>query len=423
MNKNKNLVKLNKQNSKQDESGRKPVPRTPKDNTNTLAIKCYEEQCLNGSIEKTLKNIMYVDRKRYMCYAIIHEEKNGKKHLHIAIKVCGRRATDSVRVSRILKDFGIWFREEDTILMENRGLETLGSWTGYFIYLCHKDKRSENIGKNKYEISDFMTNLDRNIFKNTMIGRIPRRKNSAKEIFAVECGEAEQAGYNLYNKKYFMKNKRIEYAEFSTKKMKIISDLFDESRFKRINEYLPQIVICINISGNKTLRLNDMETAARMALSDINMTTSKTAEKDSQDAFVHYLEHRDIVQNVECVDGCTMEVLRNDIFVYTNEVHSMKNSDVLNAWTYDIAFVNEPEDDFIRYCENKTFYYSTINEEKKTLRFIEACTLGNVIEQQERKRLYLNFRDSFNNVLKNYSSKENATADTIDYSDLYDEEN
>ena len=406
--------------NKTNRDGRKPKPLTPQNNTTTLAVRCYDEQCLYGSIEETLKRIMMLDRNRYEAYAIAHN-KTGKTHLHIALKYRGKKSNDSIRVSRILKDIGIRFRKEDAIIMQNRGLETLGSWTGYFVYLCHKDAVSESLGKITYEISDFVTNLEPGVFKNKMQGRLPKRKIMAKEQFSLDCDEAWQAGYDLWNRDRWMKTKRKDYVEYGEKKMNLIKDFFDEGRKERISSYLPQINIVIKISDNLSYDYYDIEQVTKKALADLNMSIAY-ANKDTVDAIICNPKRSDMVERVDTTDGKSIEVVKESYFLLPNKVLISSKQNSLIAWTYSIYIIDYLIDDqTIKDYEDKPYYYCIVSQHEKKLRCIDVCRRGSNEEEIKRKKLFVDFMTSFNIHLETYvhEPKEKDTSiQTIDYSDI-----
>ena len=415
------MKKANKS-KKKNRTGRKPLPRTPRDNTTTLAIKCYEEQCIGG-IEKTLMRIKQMDRNRYECYAIVHDKTGIKKHLHIAIRVRGKKTTDSEKVSRILKDFGINFREEDTLLMHKHGLETLGSWTGFFIYLCHEDETSKSLGKATYSISEFITNLEPGVFRSMMQGKLPNRKNIGKEQFYMDCDEAKLAGYALWNIDRWMNNKRKDYVDYSKKRIDLIKEFFEEGRNERIGAYIPQIIIVINISANKSFDYHDIEQIARTALADMHLSVDTDDDKDKVDAYINHVERNDIViEKQNSKTGKIEERFRTSYFEYSNKVEKEQNKNSfyethkINAWTYKILVIDdESVNNIVLRRKNLDFYYCVIGTHKKQLCCIDVKQYkqDSYNVKLDGKKLYIDFMKAFNMRLETYMREPEKTDSSI----------
>ncbi len=299
-----------------NKSNQKPILLTPQDTTHTLAIKCYEEQCING-IEGTLRAVREIDDNCYECYAIVHD-KSGKKHLHICIRLIRGK---SAKVSKILKSLGIHFREEDEQLMTNHGLETVGKFTGYLIYLTHKDAASVKACKDPYEISDFVTNMDRAKFSDMMQKKLPKRKLSATERFRQNCIDAKQAGYDFWNYSRWKKTKELEFVGYSEKKLYAIHEFFKKGQYERITEegYIPQIVICINIPIGSELDDDDLQIISSKALEDMNIPINGYSDKASVDsATLIKLPRRKYITRkgsfFDTKDDQTLEKLNTGIF-------------------------------------------------------------------------------------------------------------
>ena len=415
---------------KKNRTGRKPLPRMPKDNTTTLAIKCYEEQCVGG-IEKTLIRIKQMDRNRYECYAIVHDKTGIKRHLHIAIRVRGKKTTDSEKVSRILKDFGINFREEDTVLMHHHGLETLASWTGFFIYLCHEDETSKSLGKVTYDIYEFVTNLEPGVFRSMMQGKLPKKRITAKEQFGMDCDEAKLAGYDLWNWERWKKYKRKDYVDYRGNKMDLIREFFEEGRNEKIGTYISRIIIVINITGNESYDFSDVKQIAKTALTDMSLSVDENDDKDSVDAHIIHAKKKDVAE-VSVVTGEIMKNKMNEFLEYSNVIEKeidpksryVEETGKIIAWKYKIFIIDDKSvEDLLNATKNMAYYYCLIDtdETKLCCKDIKDKDKDTVEVKLDRKALYKDFLTAFNMRLASYvrePEKKELPPQIVDYSDI-----
>ena len=407
---------------------REPRPLSPTDTTRTLGIKCYEEQLVYG-FDSTLRKIRNISSSECEIYAMIHD-KGEKKHLHIALRLKNKPA----KVSSLLKSLGVHFRDEDSLLLLNRGLETVGNFTGYAIYLTHRDKASVKAGKEVYEVSNFITNMDRASFSMLIEGKLPKKKMSETEKYHQYCLEAKQAGYDLWNYNSWFSKMEDEFISYSDGKMHYIRQSFRTGMDKRLNELgtVQRINICINLCNSRSLTLSDLNNIVRNALHDMNIILMGYQKKASSNTALIYkckIEYINVNnQGFSPYPSQFITIEENGIkrqdlntcegLNYPNHIVKFQNDSVF-AGKYVITITNCPNDVFN--AEDKPYYYCVIDDNNE-LKCLDVCRRDSAKIQNIRKELYKDFRDHFNKRLKNYSLSQNtnqpAVEETVDYSDI-----
>ena len=245
---------------------RDPKSITLEQPTNTLGVKVYEEQC-SGGFRNVFERVRKLPIITYECYAVLHD-KDGKPHLHIALHLKNGKTE---RVSSILNSLGIIFRQEDTGLMLNRGVETLGSFKAYLRYLTHTDEESIKANKKRYDLSVFVTNMDRTVFTSLLGDKIKEKKLSKKERLQHDCRDANIAGYDLWNYSQWLETKKFDFVDYSKNDKKKIKEFFREGQVKRYLDGLPQIIIFIYKPQSINISTNRIKNIAKNALNDIHI--------------------------------------------------------------------------------------------------------------------------------------------------------
>lgn len=146
--------------------GQKKINININSSVSTLSIKIYDEQ-LPGGWEDCQKRIVGIDDSEIQVIAIKHDrdlKADGfwrssfeKAHYHIILRVLngGRK-----RVNSILDMLGVVYREGiDDSMIENHGLETVGRFRDFAVYLTHETEQAILEGKEKYELSELVSNM------------------------------------------------------------------------------------------------------------------------------------------------------------------------------------------------------------------------------------------------------------------------
>lgn len=139
----------------------------PNSRTRTIAVKIYDEQMPFG-IAYVISQIRKVDKTKIQIIFQMHNQDISedtdlwlpsveKRHYHLI----GRGVGDfRFYVNSLLTSLGIVYRPGlDTMLWENRGVETVGDFTDYAVYLTHETPESmSNGGKFEYDLKTCFDN-------------------------------------------------------------------------------------------------------------------------------------------------------------------------------------------------------------------------------------------------------------------------
>lgn len=221
------------------------------------AIKCYDEQLEYGR-DYTFDKIRNFDKK-YHIIAIVHDRdevadgiwqtSKVKPHLHIIFRCIDRK--DRYRVKKLLDDLGIVFRRGiDDELWNNGGVETIGTFTGYAVYLTHETEDAIRDAKERYELDELISNLTLDEIIEVREGYTSldngKRKVAMDELIALDK-EAYDLGYDMgsFDKWYGSQ----PFVVRSHSKKKTIVESYERGVNDRL-EKNPEIVrACIFIHG------------------------------------------------------------------------------------------------------------------------------------------------------------------------------
>ena len=223
----------------------------------SFAIKCYDEQLPLGW-EETCERIRAIDKK-YHILAIKHDKDlitdgiwevaTEKSHYHIIIRCSTSK--DRVHVCTILKMLGIEFRKGfDDALWANHGVESVGEFCGYAMYLTHETKDAIADGKEKYEITEIISNLTLEEIKQVREGYnrlIDKSKRVLTEDLEILDKQAFQMGYEMKNFDAWYSSQ--PFIIRSNSKMRTIRESYEMGVNMRIQENSQMCRLCVFIAG------------------------------------------------------------------------------------------------------------------------------------------------------------------------------
>lgn len=253
--------------------------------TRTLAAKFYEEQMPLG-IDYVINQIKSFDPKKVQILFIIHDKDEvgddiwvpsiEKRHGHLI----ARAVTDGDRFGVIgfLKALGIHYRPGlDDKLWKNNGVETVGNFAGYALYLTHETEEAIRDAKHKYDITEIHSNLTIEEIKQVREGYIrvsEKRKVTMDELVALDK-EAYDYGYNLKDYEDFYNCQ--PFSVRSNPHMKTVRENYEAGLADRVKELNSELFprCCIFITGDS----NTGKTyAAIRAIESMGLTYIKPAE-------------------------------------------------------------------------------------------------------------------------------------------------
>ncbi|WP_296110864.1 Rep family protein [uncultured Alistipes sp.] len=222
-----------------------------------VAFKFYEEQLPYGETafvdavrnsDKRAAQVMAIKHDRDVVTDGIWACANVKPHWHCIVRMTDRKHT--MRVSSILKDLRIVYRQGiDDDLWKGHGVETVGNFAGYAVYLTHDTEQAIKDAKERYDVSEIVSNLSPEEIAQVREGYIrvsERRKVTQDELVALDK-EAFDMGYAMqdfdrwYNEQPF--------AVRSNAKMKTIRESYDRGVKVRVDEHQEINRLCVFIQG------------------------------------------------------------------------------------------------------------------------------------------------------------------------------
>lgn len=399
---------------------------------NAFAIKCYDEQMPNGW-DYVKKCIVATDKQHFHVIAVRHDRDlvtDGiwktaveKPHIHVIIRCVDRKKR--IRVRTAMGQLGIVFRPGlDDELWKNHGVETIGNYSGYAVYLTHETDDAIREGKELYDIYELVSNLT--------VAEILRVRDGytrvSDGVHKVTTAELEQLDKDAYQLGYEMKNFNAWYNSQpfvirSNAKMRTIRESYNRGVEVRIEENQELLRVCIYIQGEP----NTGKTfAAKAALSGKRVLPVGGGGSGKFDKLRP--DHDAIVVDD---DICPNLLNMTDNYI----CHAYKRNSNNPPWagqyfvvTSNLSFYDWLEKCGIRYqnyngevtahgkAMKSRFYVCRLKEENgvNRLALTSPSTRGSIEDQLARLDLFLEFQKRFNEVIAKY----NPVSNSIDYSSV-----
>lgn len=402
---------------------------------NAFAIKCYDEQMPNGW-DYVKKCIIATDKKHFHVIAIRHDRDlvtDGiwataveKPHIHVIIRCVDRKKR--IRVRTAMGQLGIVFRPGiDDELWKNHGVETIGNYSGYAVYLTHETDDAIRDGKELYDIYELVSNLT--------VAEILRVRDGytrvSDGVHKVTTAELEQLDKDAYQLGYEMKNFNEWYNSQpfvirSNAKMRTIRESYNRGVEVRIEENQELLRVCIYIQGPPNTGKTYSAKAALAGKRVLSVGGGGTGKFDKLRP-----DHDAIVVDD---DICPNLLNMTDNYI----CHAYKRNSNNPAWagqyfvvTSNLAFSDWLENCGIRYQNSNSdvtahgkamksrFYICKLVKDNGSggisrLALLSPSTRGSVEDQLARLDLFLDFQQKFNGIIAQY----NPVANHIDYSNV-----
>lgn len=428
-------------NVKESLIGRKCKGLTLESNVKTLAIKIYDEQLPQGW-DATKEKIIKCDKSKYHILAIKHDKDYTrddffkpsieKPHYHIIIRILSK---NGVHVRTLLNMLEIKFRPEDTTLIANHGLETVGDFAKYACYLTHDTEKAIKDGKEHYDEAEIVSNLNSDEIKQVKEGysRLSSadKKASLDDMIALD-NEAKKIGHEL--KDFDEWYDSLPLIVRANAKMKQIKESYLRGVAQRVeeNDSLTRLCVFINGGANAGKTYNTIQ-----ALKAMGLTRILTVGGGGSGKFDNLKPSTEAI----VVDD---DVMPNLLNMTDNKMCQAYKRNQSNPWwcgTLVIVTSNLSFEEWLEKCKIHTqkikngMTFKTEHCKAMHSRFYECelheidgyklvCTSpsrrGSKEEQLIRKDMYLRFRNEFNKSIENYKPSDNKiTYDDInDYSEI-----
>ena len=397
----------------------------------TLSIKCYAEQ-LKGGWKQVSDCIRKVDKKVMYAVGICHdkdfahddiwESAKEKPHYHIIVKVLNGKQKS---VGCILHILGVEYRKGlDDVLWDNHGVETVKDFSAMLKYLTHETEQAELDGKTIYPIEELVSNISLEEITHIRKG-YSSTKGMSKKITLDDLSTLDNCAYSLghelgdFDTWYGL----LDFPVRSHTKMKTIEESYYRGVMSRVSEHTEMVRLCIFIKGEP----NSGKTySAEKALSEYHVMKVSGGGSGKFD-YVKPFTDAIIIDDDICPN--LLNLSDNYMtFIYRRNRHNPVWAGKFLVVTSNLYF-----DDWLKECgisQSKHFealksrFYicaiDTTDEGKRFLKCISPSKRGDKGVQEERKKLYAEFREKFNASQAKYTSSEPVSYDDIngEYTEL-----
>ena len=224
----------------------------------SIAIKCYDEQLPYGR-EHTFNAIQHIDKSKYQIIAIVHDRDTVtdgiwtvaavKPHIHIIMRCKNRN--ERLRIATFMNWLGIYFRPGlDDTLWADHGVETVGNYTGYAVYLTHETPEAIAEAKELYSVDELISNMTKDEVIQVREGYI-RVSANAHKVTSDELAALDLDAYNLGHelKNFSQWYNALPFTVRSHAKIKTIRESYERGVESRMEEGRAVTRLCIYIQG------------------------------------------------------------------------------------------------------------------------------------------------------------------------------
>lgn len=405
-------------------SKKKTHKYTMQSSVRTLSVKCYDEQ-LVGGWSATSELIRAISSKEMYVIGICHDKDHNhddiwgtaldKPHYHIIIKMLNNKQKS---VGSILKLLGIAYRPgDDDNLWDNHGVETVKNFSLMTTYLTHETEKAHLDGKTVYPMSELVANLSKDEINTIRMGysRITEsvRKYSISEM-AVLDEQAYALGYELGNFEAWYESQA--FAIRSNVKMRTIQESYYRGVKKRMDEHTELIRLCVFIQGAPNTGKSYAAERALDGYKTLKISGGGSGKFDNLKPYTNaIIIDDDVCPNLLNVsDNYMTSVYRRNKNnpIWTGQYLVVTSNLSFNSWLEQCGITKFEHIDAMR----SRFYICELKkiDSYNILYCTSPSTRGNYEQQSERKRMYIEFKDKYNESLQQYI----LSTEKVDYSDI-----
>lgn len=350
-----------------------------------------------------------------------------KRHYHLIFRCADPK--QRMRVFSFLKSVGVEYRQGiDDDLWVNHGVETIGNFSGYALYLTHETEDAIRDGKEKYDVTEIISNLTPDEVEQVRAGYVrmsENRKLTQQELISLDT-EAFDLGYQL--KSFDSWYNSLSFAVRSHTKMRVIRESYNRGIDARITDDKTnnnQILrCCIFIQGEANSGKTYASVQALAGKPYLRVGGGGSGKFD----FLRPEHQAIIVDDDVCpnlLNMCDNYICRayrrnKDNPVWAGQFFVVTSNLSFAGWiascgikTHD--YINGQMQELPHFKALKTRFFVcrvAISGGVRHLALISPSTRGTADEQCKRADMFMEFKKAFDNTISTYTPQDN----TVDFS-------
>lgn len=341
-----------------------------------------------------------------------------KPHFHVIIRDANN---NRFFVETVLKALGLNYQKDDSQLFYAHGCTTVANFSAYSMYLTHETTQAISDGKAFYDLSEVMTNMTLKELKDIRSGyvRLQVKTKLTESDWNNLADYVAKLGDNMNDFEEWA-NKCLSFVQQTSKKFKDLQVLYNKHLLDAVEKSPDLIRCCILITGHQ----NDGKSyTTRHALRKMGETIynarSSTGKYDglSSRATAMIFDDRKMTDALNVTDNrATVLHARGT----GNDKVWLGHYVVITTNLAPDAFFSSQVMDASQIDAIKSRFYTTQLLYDKSghggLALIEPSTRGTKEDIAKRNKLYADFADTFNNLIKNYKPLAPNKAPQVDKS-------
>lgn len=336
-----------------------------------------------------------------------------KPHFHLILRDLNNNL---FLVKRALDLLHLYYdKNKDSQLFFNGGAETVRDFNSYLLYLTHETEQAIRDGKEKYDISEIITNMSKAELHDLRAGyaRVQKKDKLGDADWNKLANDVRDLGLHLKDFDDWT-NRTLTFVQTTNSKFAKLQNLYSRSLQQGIEQYTNVTRCCILIHG---IANDGKSYTSKHALTDILGLRTYTAHTGSgkYDGLRSY--HQAIVFDDRNMSDA-LSVCDNSATV----LHA-RGSGNDKAWTgsYVVCLTNSSPNEFFQSQGLKDsqiealasrFYVCHITSDRRlildylhgndSVSGLYASKRGTADDIRKRNEMFARFADAFNELIKNY---------------------
>lgn len=339
-----------------------------------------------------------------------------KPHFHLILRDANK---NRFLVKTVLNVLQLNYQKEDSELFYNQGCTTIADFNAYSMYLTHETEKAIRDGKAFYDLSEVMTNMTIEELKDVRAGynRLQAKSKLSDSDWNKIAEYVAQLGDEMGDFQSWA-NGTLTFSQQASNKFGKLQQLYNSHLLAAVEKSPDLIRCCILISG----RYNDGKSyTTRHALRDLGENVYNARQGSGKyDGLSHYATAM-VFDDRKMTDALNVTDNRATV------LHSRgTGNDKPWLGKYVVITTNLAPDDFFRDqvldeaqvdALKSRFYVTTMvydNFGHGCLELLTPSVRGTAKDIEKRNKLYAQFADEFNKLIKNYHPLDKNDAPKLD---------